>query len=92
MHGPLHRAFLTEAPLAVPWEVVQYLAEQLGIEDASWVKKYAEREATAYEHSWEIQRRFHYVEFDDRDAGRRFRSFPPTSARPTRSPSASAHT
>jgi hypothetical protein len=67
--------FLTEDPLAVPWEVVQYLAEQLGIEDASCAKKYTERKTTTYEHSWEIQRRFHYVEFDDRDAGRRFRSF-----------------
>ncbi|GGV70247.1 hypothetical protein GCM10010294_28220 [Streptomyces griseoloalbus] len=35
--------FLGEDPLAVPWEVVEYLAGQLGIADASCVKRYAER-------------------------------------------------
>jgi len=34
--------FLGDDPLAVPWEVVDYLAGQLGIEDASCVKSYAE--------------------------------------------------
>jgi hypothetical protein len=31
--------FLGEDPLAVPWEVVEYLAGQLGIEDSSCVKR-----------------------------------------------------
>jgi hypothetical protein len=43
-----------EAPLDVPWLVVEYLAEQLGISDASCVKQYVERAKTAYEHSWEM--------------------------------------
>jgi hypothetical protein len=40
--------FLGDDPLAVPWEVVDYLAGQLGIEDASFVKSYAERRMTPY--------------------------------------------
>lgn len=43
--------FLLDDPLAVPWDVVEYLARQLGIEDASCVKPYVERPKTAYEHS-----------------------------------------
>lgn len=35
-----------EAPLAVPWPVIEHLAVQLGIEDASVVKRYAERRQT----------------------------------------------
>jgi hypothetical protein len=38
-----YRGLFLEDPLAVPWPVVDYLAEQLGIGDASQVKKYAER-------------------------------------------------
>lgn len=53
-------------PLDVPWPVVGYLAAQLGLTDASCVKRYAERAKTAYEHSWEIRRRFGYHEFVDR--------------------------
>jgi len=33
-------------PLDVPAELVDYLAEQLGIKDASCVKQYTEREKT----------------------------------------------
>jgi hypothetical protein len=40
-----------EDPLAVPWPVVEYLAEQLGIDDPSCVKRYTERQMTAYEHA-----------------------------------------
>ena len=47
--------FLTD-PLDVPAGVVGYLAEQLGIEDASCVKRYTERDKTRLEHAWEIQR------------------------------------
>ncbi|MGH3436071.1 MAG: Tn3 family transposase [Sciscionella sp.] len=64
-----------EDPLAVPWPVVEYLAEQLGIADPSCVKSYTKREMTAYEHSWEIQEAFGYQPSDDRDWGRKFRTF-----------------
>jgi len=43
-----------EDPLDVPWPVVEYLASQLGIVDASCVKRYPVRAKTAYEHAWEI--------------------------------------
>jgi hypothetical protein len=64
-----------EDPLGVPWLVVEYLAEQLGISDPSCVKRYVERAKTAYEHSWEIRRRLGYHEFEDRAWGRKFRTF-----------------
>ncbi|WTC61698.1 DUF4158 domain-containing protein [Streptomyces anulatus] len=67
--------FLADDPLDVPWPVVDYLAEQLGIEDASCVKRYTERKPTAYEHSWEIRRRYEYREYDDPQAGRQLRTF-----------------
>jgi TnpA family transposase len=67
--------FLGDDPLAVPWEVVEYLAGQLGIEDTSSVKRYAERRRTPYEHAREIQERFQYRDFSDRTWGREFRSF-----------------
>ncbi|MEV0087530.1 DUF4158 domain-containing protein [Saccharopolyspora sp. NPDC050642] len=60
--------FLGEDPLAVPWEVVEYLAGQLGIEDSSCVKRYPERRSTVYEHADEIQERFKYRDFDGPDA------------------------
>ncbi|MGH3722370.1 MAG: Tn3 family transposase [Pseudonocardiaceae bacterium] len=46
--------FLTD-PLAVPTEVVDVVAAQLGIADASCVKRYTEREKTRLDHAWEIQ-------------------------------------
>lgn len=48
-------AFLDD-PLEVPVELVDYLAEQLGIAEASCVKYYGEREKTRVEHVWEIRR------------------------------------
>ncbi|WP_107645681.1 hypothetical protein [Streptomyces formicae] len=35
----------------MPSKVVEYLAGQLGIADASGVKRYAERRSTEYEHA-----------------------------------------
>nr|WP_200835330.1 DUF4158 domain-containing protein [Parafrankia sp. Ea1.12] len=67
--------FLGEDPLAVPWEAVEYLAGQLGIADASCVKRYPERRSTVYEHAAEIQKRLNYRDFTDRKWGREFRSF-----------------
>jgi hypothetical protein len=37
--------------------------------------QYVERAKTAYEHSWEIRRRFGYHEFEDRQRARKFRTF-----------------
>lgn len=62
-------------PLAVPWSVVEHLAEQLGIGDPSCVKRYAERRMTPYEHAWEISKKYGYRPFEDHEAGRRFRTF-----------------
>ncbi|MFB8117971.1 DUF4158 domain-containing protein [Streptomyces sp. NPDC055962] len=63
---------LPDDPLNAPRPVVEHLAAQLGIEDASVVKRYTERPKTAYEHAWEI-RDVH--EYDDPERGRRFRTF-----------------
>lgn len=62
-------------PLDVPWAVVDYLAEQLGVEDASCVKRYTERQMTPYEHAWEIRDAYGYRDFEDAGWGRRFRTF-----------------
>ncbi|MDO0930026.1 DUF4158 domain-containing protein [Streptomyces sp. TG1A-8] len=42
-------------PRQVPAEVAEYLAEQLGIADASVLKEYGERDGTARTHAGEIQ-------------------------------------
>lgn len=57
--------FLTEDPLEVPSPAVEYVAGQLDIEDPSVVKRYTERQQTAYEHSWEIRRAYGYRDFVD---------------------------
>ena len=54
-----------EDPLDVPWAVVEYLAGQLGIADASCVKRYTDRAMTAYEHSWQIRQAYGFRVFDD---------------------------
>ncbi|MDX3434341.1 DUF4158 domain-containing protein [Streptomyces sp. ME01-18a] len=64
-----------EDPLAVPWPVVGHLAAQLEIEDASQVKRYTERQMTAYEHAWEIREVYGYHPYEDHAQGRRFRAF-----------------
>lgn len=51
-------------PLDVPWPVVEYLAEQLGIGDPSCVKRYVERPKTAYEHAWEIRAAYGFRVFE----------------------------
>lgn len=57
-------AFLDD-PLDVPTVVVEYLAEQLGIADASVVKAYVERSKTPYEHAWAIGARYGYRRFTE---------------------------
>jgi len=56
--------FLTD-PLVVPWPVVESLAGQLGIADASALKLYAQRGQTGYEHAAEISAVYGYVDFAD---------------------------
>jgi TnpA family transposase len=48
-------AFL-EDPLDVPAAVPDFIAEQLGVADASMVKRYTERAKTKLDHQWEIRR------------------------------------
>ncbi|MDT8913481.1 Tn3 family transposase [Amycolatopsis sp. PS_44_ISF1] len=51
-------------PLAgVPLELVEYLAEQLDIDDPSCVKAYSERGKTRLEHLWEIRQADGWHEF-----------------------------
>jgi Domain of unknown function (DUF4158) len=50
-------------PLEVPPELVGYIAEQLGIEDPTCVKRYTDREKTKLEHAWEIQREYGLTPF-----------------------------
>ena len=64
-----------EDPLDVPWPVVEYLAEQLGIADASCVKRYTDRAMTAYEHSWRIRAACGFRVFDDTAVLAEFRQF-----------------
>jgi hypothetical protein len=64
-----------EDPLEVPWVVVDHLAEQLGIEDSSVVKRYVERKQTSYDHAWEIRDAYGYHPYEDRGWGRKFRTF-----------------
>jgi Domain of unknown function (DUF4158) len=58
-----HLGMLLADPLDVPNEPVDYLAEQLGIEDPSCIKRYAEREKTKLEHAWEIQQEYGLTPF-----------------------------
>ncbi|WP_446222387.1 DUF4158 domain-containing protein [Nocardia sp. IBHARD005] len=55
-------------PLDVPPELVDYLAEQLGIEDSSCVKQYTEREKTKLEHAWEIQHEYGLTSYSEVEA------------------------
>jgi len=42
----------------VPSEVVDYVANQLDIPDASCLNAYMERKQTRFEHQWEIAREY----------------------------------
>ncbi|WP_035952069.1 Tn3 family transposase [Parafrankia sp. EUN1f] len=64
-----------EDPLDVPWPVVEYLGQQLGIGDVSCVKRYTERSKTAYEHAWEIRDAYGFRPFEDERAAAEFRRF-----------------
>ena len=64
-----------EDPLDVPWAVVEYLAAQLGIADASCAKRYTARAKTAYEHASEIRDAYGFRVFEDREAAAEFGLF-----------------
>ena len=66
--------FLTDS-LAVPWPVVESLAGQLGIADASVLNLYAQRSQTGYEHAAEICAVYGYVDFADPDRREELRLF-----------------
>ncbi|MBT2552313.1 Tn3 family transposase [Arthrobacter sp. ISL-5] len=75
--------FLTD-PLAVPWPVVESLAGQLGIADASVLKLYAQRGQTGYEHAEEISAVYGYEDFTDPEKNEQLKLF--LSARAWTSP------
>ena len=52
-------------PLEVPCELVDYLAEQLGIEDPSCLPEYLERRMTRFEHQAEIQQKYGLRSFSE---------------------------
>ncbi len=56
--------FLSE-PAAVPDAVVEFMAEQVGVDDAGCIKEYAERLPTQHEHAREIRERLGYRDFPD---------------------------
>ncbi len=51
------------ADLDVPTEVIDYLADQLDINDPSCIKAYREREMTRLQHAAEIRAEYGFVEF-----------------------------
>lgn len=55
-------------PTGVPAEVADYLAEQLGIADASVLKTYGDRENTRLDHVRELRRVLEYTEFAEAEA------------------------
>jgi TnpA family transposase len=62
-------------PLDVPAVVVDYLAGQLGVADASVVKRYAERQSTQWEHAAEIRQAYGYRDFTDGEPQQEVRAF-----------------
>jgi len=62
-------------PVAVPTPIVDFLAEQLGITDASCIKQYAARPATQWEHAAEIRTEFGYRNFSDPEASTELRVY-----------------
>src|SRR5260221_383710 len=56
-------------PLAVPIGAIRYVAAQLGIEDLTTLRRYAERMQTQWVHQTEISRRFGYHEWNEPRSG-----------------------
>ena len=66
--------FLSD-PLDVPWPVVEYLAAQLGVADASVAKRYAERLPTQDKHAREIRQAYGYRDLSAPDAAAGLQEF-----------------
>ena len=62
-------------PLDVPPVVVDYLAGQVGVADASSVRRYAERQSTQWEHAAEIRQAYGYRDFTDEAPQQEVRAF-----------------
>lgn len=58
--------FLAEDPLDVPGQVLEFIAEQPGI-DPACAPEYLTRPKTAYEHAWEIRDLLELPEFSKRE-------------------------
>ncbi|WP_326830039.1 DUF4158 domain-containing protein [Streptosporangium sp. NBC_01810] len=52
-----------EDPLDVPGVVLEFVAEQLGVEDPSQVKRYTERRPTPFDHQQEIRQAYGWKDF-----------------------------
>ncbi|MDQ2874551.1 MAG: DUF4158 domain-containing protein [Actinomycetota bacterium] len=52
-----------EDPLDVPGVVLEFVAEQLGVEDPSQVKRYTERRPTPFDHQQEIRQAYQWKDF-----------------------------
>jgi len=61
--------------LAVPTQVVDFLAAQLAIADPTCIKQYAARPATQWEHTAELSDTFGYRNFSDPTAAEQLRAF-----------------
>ncbi|MFN2506942.1 MAG: Tn3 family transposase, partial [Acidimicrobiales bacterium] len=55
-------------PLGVPTEVIDYVAQQLDIDDVSGAKAYLAREKTRFEHQWEIAGEYGWRDFAGAEA------------------------
>ena len=53
-------------PVAVPVEVVDFVAAQLAVVDPSCVKSYAKRDKTRLEHQWDIAHEFGFSDLGER--------------------------
>ncbi|QHE73143.1 Tn3 family transposase [Rhodococcus sp. WAY2] len=60
-----HLGMFLPDPLDVPPELVDYLAEQLDIDDPSCVKRYTDRRETRFEHAREIQQEYGLLAFSE---------------------------
>jgi hypothetical protein len=56
-----------EDPVDVPGVVLEFVAEQLEVEDPSQVKRYAERRETPFDHQRDIRRVYGWKDFTDVD-------------------------
>jgi hypothetical protein len=55
-------------PLAIPSEVIAYVAAQLGITTLTALPAYTARKMTAHAHTWEIRRAYGYRAFSEAEA------------------------